>query len=208
MNLSIGTFFYLFMRLFPFIIVCFFVIISIFNWDLKGLVYLVGLLITTSLFYIFNINNLNDDVQTTTINCTRLFDTNLPVNIIVIGFTIGYLFTTLILNSLSQKTGYGGAFNTESHPIILFFILIASSDLFINTNLLPHIPGLITENYCYSTRVWFIIMSGTIISGIVWANLICSTENDNYIFFKNLDKPFKKCKVNNTQYKCKTLKLT
>ena len=45
MELNIITIIYLFFRLAPFIIVCFFSLQSIFNQDLKGFIYLVGLLI-------------------------------------------------------------------------------------------------------------------------------------------------------------------
>jgi hypothetical protein len=46
MELNLFTISYLFLRLAPFIIVCYFALGSIFNQDIKGLVYLVGLLLS------------------------------------------------------------------------------------------------------------------------------------------------------------------
>lgn len=208
LNLSLGNFFYLFMRLFPFIIVCFFVIISIFNWDLKGFVYLVGLIITTGVFQLLGdwlkvINSPNEEDKDK-ITCIRLFDTDLPVNIIVIGFTIGYLFTTIARNYITNKQSFFDSDN-EYNSIILFFISIAIFDFFINTNILPEIPGLFNQNYCYKWKVWVSLLSITILCGWIWASIIYSTKDENYIFFNNFKKPFNKCAVNNAIYKCKTI---
>ena len=46
MQLNIISLFYLFFRLAPFIIVCYFILQSVFNHDLKGVIYLVGLIIS------------------------------------------------------------------------------------------------------------------------------------------------------------------
>ena len=48
MEANLFTIAYLFFRLSPFIIACFFSISSIFNNDMKGLIYLVGLILKTS----------------------------------------------------------------------------------------------------------------------------------------------------------------
>jgi hypothetical protein len=206
LNLSLGNFFYLFMRLFPFIIVCFFVIISIFNWDLKGFVYLVGLIITTGLFQIggnvlLNAINKPENGDENQITCVRMFDTDLPVNLIVIGFTIGYLFTTIARIYITNKQSFFDS-NGDYNSIILFFITIAIFDLLINTNILPEIPGLINPNYCYRWLVWIVILSITIFCGWIWASIIYSTKDENYIFFNNFNKPFNKCAINNARYKC------
>lgn len=208
LNLSLGNFFYLFMRLFPFIIVCFFVIISIFNWDLRGFVYLVGLIITTGFFQLigdwFNAINEPNAEDKDRKTCVRMFDTNLPVNLIVIGFTIGYLFTTIGRIYITNKQSFFDVFDSEYNSIILFFIIIAMSDFFINTNILPVIPGVISPNYCYRWEVWFFILSITVFCGLIWANIIYSTKNENYVFFNNFNKPFRKCAINNAKYICKT----
>ena len=52
MELNISTFMYLFIRLLPFILVCFFSISSIFSNDVKGIVYLCGLLLTVGIGFV------------------------------------------------------------------------------------------------------------------------------------------------------------
>ena len=44
MDINLATFVFLFLRLSPFILICFFTLSSIFNSDLRGIVYLFGLL--------------------------------------------------------------------------------------------------------------------------------------------------------------------
>ena len=46
MEFNIVAFTYLFLRLAPFILICFFTLSSIFNQDFKGLIYLLGILFT------------------------------------------------------------------------------------------------------------------------------------------------------------------
>ena len=52
MDLNLVSIVYLFYRLAPFIIVCFFTLNSIINQDLRGLMYLSGLLILISVVFI------------------------------------------------------------------------------------------------------------------------------------------------------------
>ena len=53
MEANLYNLFYLFFRLSPFIVACFFSLISIFNSDMKGLIYLVGLIFTTAITWMF-----------------------------------------------------------------------------------------------------------------------------------------------------------
>jgi len=53
MEANLYTLFYLFFRLSPFIVACFFSLISIFNSDMKGLIYLVGLIFSITITWIF-----------------------------------------------------------------------------------------------------------------------------------------------------------
>ena len=55
MEINFTTLFYLFLRLAPFVLVCFFSLLSIFNFDLKGIVYLVGVIFTMLISIILGI---------------------------------------------------------------------------------------------------------------------------------------------------------
>lgn len=53
MEANLYTLFYLFFRLSPFIVACFFSMISIFNSDMKGLIYLIGLIFSIAITWLF-----------------------------------------------------------------------------------------------------------------------------------------------------------
>ena len=53
MELNIITITYLFLRLAPFVLVCFFSLASMFNQDFKGLIYLIGLIFATFVTMLF-----------------------------------------------------------------------------------------------------------------------------------------------------------
>jgi hypothetical protein len=199
LDISLGTFFFLFMRLFPFIIVCFFVIISIFNWDLKGLIYLVGLIITMGIFQLSNGFEFMKPDKGGNCIATPFIDSTLPINQIVIGFTISYLFTTLVLNSYKAGTGI---FGNISNPVIPFFLIVFISDILINTNLLPEVEGLISNNFCYTFINSLCLYGISMFLGWIWSSMINQTNNNNYIFFNNYTNDNKKCTTHKTKYKC------
>ena len=104
MDLNLGTFIFLFLRLAPFILICFFTLSSIFNSDLRGIVYLFGLL--WAVFVSFLVGSYIpleqiDDKDQSGICDFVLFGSSdqpkLPVGETIIGYTFFYLFTTLIL---------------------------------------------------------------------------------------------------------------
>ena len=54
MDINIATFLYIFLHICPLILVCFFTISSVFNNDIKGIVYLCGLLVSITIIIMFN----------------------------------------------------------------------------------------------------------------------------------------------------------
>jgi hypothetical protein len=104
MNLNLSSFIFLFLRLSPFILICFFTLSSIFNNDLRGIIYLFGLLI--SIFTAFSVgNNLNLDVvrpEDKHAVCDFVFfsgsdSRHIPVGETILAYTFFYLFTTIVL---------------------------------------------------------------------------------------------------------------
>jgi hypothetical protein len=104
MDLNLGTFLFLFLRIAPFILVCFFTLSSIFNSDLRGIAYLFGLLWAIFVSFLvgnnISFNDVNPDDKSAVCDFV-LFgggqNANIPVGETVLGFTFFYLFTTLIL---------------------------------------------------------------------------------------------------------------
>ena len=105
MDLNLGTFSFLFLRLAPFILICFFTLSSIFNNDLRGVVYLFGVLFSIFVGFLIGGNQyfeLGEVTDNKSAICDFVLfgkggDGSVPVGETIIGFTFFYLFTTLIL---------------------------------------------------------------------------------------------------------------
>jgi len=100
------TIIYLFLRLIPFILVCFFTLSSIFNQDLVGVIYLAGLLVACFANIIvggvFPHSEKNEICDLITINNNVLF-ANLPVGLTIISYTFFYMFYMIINYDLVQQ---------------------------------------------------------------------------------------------------------
>lgn len=176
MDLNLATFIFLFLRLSPFILICFFTLSSIFNSDLRGIVYLFGLLWAVFMsFIIGNNTNLGGTVEEGDRNavCDIVFFggdrkmEHIPVSETILGYTAFYLFTTLILkdknfikksvdfNSFPSVPSLGECFITPWKMINLDFLKFIP-------NMFMNIPNL-RENS--PTIVFFITL---ILFDIFW----------------------------------------
>jgi len=147
MDLNLGTFIFLFLRLAPFILITFFTLSSVFNSDLRGVVYLFGTLLSIFVNYLIGNNkSLGDFVGNTGIIeddksaiCDfALFGSDkgsiIPIGETIIGFTFFYLFTILVLkdrdhikntidfNSMPNVPSLGECFVTPWQMLSLDFL--------------------------------------------------------------------------------------
>lgn len=164
MELNIKTFLYIFLHLCPFILVCFFTISSIFGNDIKGIIYLVGLLLSIGLVIMSEsiLPNLGDswfnDKQNAMCNLFSFGQSSLSklsIGQIIIGFSFSYLVYTM--NIVNEEPVFA-----SNWPTIVFFSLLVISELGINTNIMTLMP--IIQNY------WKMIVGGLI--GIVFLYFI------------------------------------
>lgn len=86
---------YLFFRLSPFILVCFFVLGSVINSELKGFVYLIGLVFACSMTPLFG-GARNDDQSSKPLIChsfsiNGIYDNANPMSLAVFSYTFFYL---------------------------------------------------------------------------------------------------------------------
>jgi hypothetical protein len=167
MDLNIITISYLFLRLAPFVLVCFFSLSSFLNQDFKGLVYLVGLIFScfgTMLFgnILTFISKYDPDKRPEICN---IFSVNqqseiskLPLGQSVFGFTFFYLLHPMIKNNYVMN----------NIPTIVFFPALIIFDMVWNI-----------QNTCYT----FQQLSASLILGItfgtLWSNIISKTNNPN-----------------------------
>jgi hypothetical protein len=178
-ELDITSILYISFRLAPFILVSFFSLASIINQDLKGLIYLVGLLIASAVAIIFG-NQFQFNIQSTepstlygettrTCNLLTLTKTGplskLPLSQVVFAYTFGYLMYII------------GKYNLVSQniPTIIIFPVLIVADWF-----------WMTSNQCASAMA---VLMATIVGGSVgagWSALIDSMKLTKYQYFSGL----------------------
>ena len=195
MELNIISFCYLFLRISPFIIVCFFLLSSIFNSDFRGLVYIAGLLFSCFTTVIFG-NALSDIIPIVDANARPAISNSisvgqsgdvskLPLGQSVISFTFGYLLYTIIQNNII----------TQNIATIVFFPILLLFDLVWNA-----------KNGCYS--IWQLIVSLVIggLFGVFWSYLITKTNNPDLLYFSGVTDN-QVCSVPSKQtFKCRVFK--
>jgi len=136
-NMDPLVFLTVFLQLSPFIIVSFFTLSSIFNSEIRGLIYLVCLLVTVGIAYGLNRNDLTfitkDSIPVSTpAHCGTLEifkGTNFSIGQVILTFTFTYLLTNLILNDIREPDSH---FVSNNWPTITFFSIILFMDLILN----------------------------------------------------------------------------
>jgi len=162
-SLDLSFMIYLFSRLSPFLIVCFFVLQSLFRQDFKGIVYLAGLIFAclfTILFGSFpGLNEMNTKTKLPNYryNACKLIEftggpiSYLPLGITILGFTFFYLGYNVVKYQLYEK----------NKLMIILFTLLIINDFYYNIS-----------NKCGRPILLFIsLMIGCSI-GMLWGYLI------------------------------------
>jgi len=191
MELNIVSFTYLFLRLAPFILVCFFTLSSIFNQDFKGLVYIAGLLFSSFTTIIIG-NALSDIIPSITgdkpdiCNMISVGQTDniskLPLGQSVISYTFGYLLYGIIkFNYVKQNIA-----TLVFFPVLLLFDIIWNA-----SNGCYHIMQIIAS----------LIIGG--LFGVFWGYIIASTKTPALQYFSGINNN-EVCSVPSKQtFKCK-----
>ena len=173
MNLSFFTISYLFLRLAPIILVCFFAFASFFNQDFKGIVFLIGLIITGFITILFEnmgiLRNFKSTEQPSPA-CGEFkislmgFETEdkLPMGQNIFGFTFGYLLTIIYQNKIYLS----------NLPTLIFFPAIIFLDFAWNI-----------KNSCYSWQYLLASLVIGLIMGNGWAWMIKKTKNEKLLYF-------------------------
>jgi hypothetical protein len=191
MELNIINIIYLFFRFAPFIIVSYFTLESIFNQDLKGVIYLVGLLIASVCTILMgNVIGSSNESPFANAKCTTLTIGNnqpistLPLSQTVFGFTLSYLSYFIGVNNLA----------TQNIPTFIIFPLIILADMVWNTS-----------NGCSSNAKLLaaLIIGGLV--GVLWAMIIDSTGMVNLTYFSGVSNKAVCSQPSRSMYRCRTV---
>jgi hypothetical protein len=189
-ELNLTNIFYTAYRLSPFILVSFFTLSSILNQDIKGIIYLAGLLIACFLSVIVGKASVFDNksgVTPPTI-CNAFALTNegpfsrLPLSMTIFTYTFGYLLYIIGLYGLAQD---------NITTIILFSLLIISEwtwNIYFTCNSHMRLIGA--------------FLVGSII-GVSWSAIIASTNQVQLQYFNGISNK-EVCSLNkNVKFRCK-----
>ena len=198
MELNLINVLYMFFRLSPFIIVSYFTLQSILNQDLKGVIYLVGLIVTSFIVYLIASmlpeepvsKNSNDLMK---VKCTQLTIgsgepiSKLPLSQTVFGYTLTYLSYFIGVNNLQS----------QNIPIFILFPVLILGDIFWSTT-----------NSCSSLKYLLISLIISSIVGLLWAMLIESTGVGGFAYLTGIANKDVCSRPTKSLYKCRSIKKT
>lgn len=198
MELNLINVLYMFFRLSPFIIVSYFTLQSILNQDLKGVIYLVGLIVTSFVVYLIASVLPEESVYTnsnrlTQVKCTQLTIgegapiSKLPLSQTVFGYTLTYLSYFIGVNNLQSQ---------NISIFILFPVLILGDILWSTTN------------SCSSPKYLLISLIISSIVGLLWAMLIESTGVGGFAYLTGIANKDVCSRPTKSLYKCRSIKKT
>ena len=190
MQVDFLKFIYLFFRMSPFIVVTFFTLQSIFNKDLKGIIYICGLLISciiatsigSSLGVVIDETKINTECTITYLGInSEALSKVLPLSVVVLGFTFWYITFIIIENNLAS--------NNVSF-FIVFILLILGDVYWQNSN------GCSDIKYIFGAHII------SLICGIIWFYLIKSTGYIDLQLFNGISSAEVCSRPQRNKYKC------
>jgi len=178
MELNIVTLIYLFFRLAPFIIVCYFALSSLFNQDMKGLIYLVGLLFacfvtfilvhTLPLSFTFGESDAIPDMRKIVSPVCNLITigkdgsfSRLPLGLATLSYTFFYLLFVIVYYKLELT----------NLPTLIFFPILLLADLAWNM-----------MNNCYAPFGIILSLLAGGGMGLAWASIILRMNQPSLLF--------------------------
>jgi len=180
MELNLITLLYLFFRLAPFIIVSYFSLSSIFNQDLKGLIYLVGLLIASfvtiivgniiPMSFTYGVDDVTNDLRQVNGVCNMITIgkdgsfSKIPLGISMLSYTLIYLVYIIAINHIEL----------DNLPTLIILPLLILGDLIWNI-----------ANDCYKPFGIIVSIACGSLMGWAWAAIV-NSFNQPQLFFLNV----------------------
>lgn len=191
-SLNLKFILYTAFRLAPFIIVSFFTLSSVLNQDLKGIIYLAGLLFATffsvvagSSSYISNSHTITDDKEAIC-NTLTLSDSGrlskVPLGMVVFSYTFFYLVDIIAKYNLAMQ---------NIPTLILFPVLILAEGFW---NMI---------NGCASIMQIIVAFGIGSVMGAVWAEIIRSTGAVQLQYFNGINNAQVCSRPSKQKFKCK-----
>ena len=195
MDLNLINVLYMFFRLSPFIIVSYFTLQSILNQDLKGVIYLIGLIVTSFVVYLVASVLPEEPVSKNSnglmkVKCAQLTIgqnqpiSKLPLSQTVFGYTLTYLSYFIGVNNLQS----------QNIPTFIIFPVLILGDIFWSTT-----------NSCSSPKYLLISLIISGIVGLLWAMLIESTGVGGFAYLTGIANKDVCSRPTKSLYKCRSI---
>jgi len=194
MDLNLINILYMFFRMAPFVIVSYFTLQSILNQDLKGLIYLIGLIVTSFVVYLIAAvlpeekGLMPSDYSK--VRCTQLTIGNnypiskLPLSQTVFGYTLTYLSYFIGVNNLQ----------TQNITTFILFPIIILADFFWSVT-----------NFCSTPKYLLLSLIISGIVGLLWAILIESTGVGGFAYMTGITNKDVCSRPTKSLYKCRSV---
>ena len=173
---------YLFSRLSPFIIICYFILQSVFNQNLKGIFYVSGVLFACFLsVFIDSGISTPDGIEKNPV-CSLIDGMpNLPLGQTILGFTFAYLSYIIFKYKLVD----------QNSPTFIIFPVLIVADIVWNL-----------RNECAKAISLFMSLSIGLIFGILWGLIIDSVDPELQ-FFNGIGNKSVCKRPSSTLYRCR-----
>lgn len=155
---SMGNGFHFIAMLGPYILISFFLLLSFFNQNLKGIIYFVGICLLIIVTKIFSVT-IAPMMPTKSFKCSMFESTligdGLSFSILVYFFTLGYLFIAMFRN------------NIMNYPMIVAILLLGGIDIIIKKS-----------NNCTTISTSAISIFLGLLIGFIWSTIIQNNASD------------------------------
>jgi hypothetical protein len=179
-------------RLFPIILPSYFVLSSVFSQDIKGLIFLAGLLMTCFIVVLTGGSLANtswlDTLVPKDVSCSQITLngvsgglSKIPLSTAVYSYSFFYLLYIIVTYKLAS----------QNVPTILFFIGLIIADI-----------GWNFSNHCSSSIGIFVSFGVAALCGISWAMLIDRSKAVNLQYYNGLSNKQTCSQPNKTSFKC------
>lgn len=190
MELNLNSILYLFFRLAPFLIVCLFTLGSIINSEIKGFVYLVGLIFACVMSVLTvsslgDTNNSNKAPVCSSFTINGILNEQTPVSLVIYAFTFFYLVFPI------------GKYNLaiDNIAVLIFFPIMILAEAYWNIS-----------KGCFpvTNSVMAVIIGGGL--GVAWSAIIDATKLKGLQYY-NVGSNRERCsRPSNQRFVCTTYK--
>ena len=142
----------------PYVLIGFFILLTIFNSNIKGVIYVIGLILTLFLSNVITSfmpkHEKSGIAMCKAFGFSSLIDNSIPFGVLVYSYTFIYLLIPMIQNSM------------VNFSLIISLLLLLTTDIIIQIN-----------NGCSSSATIMMAVTSAILIGLTWSIMVNTMDN-------------------------------